>query len=460
MYAALWSGVRRTRWSLKMLIQKADAYLLDETHDPKRKSWVEMANDPDADFPIQNLPLGIFSPDKKVHRIGIAVGDQILDVNAAVSLKLLQLDPQIVEALEVESLNALFSLGRPACRQLRRAVANLLDAATAEGLEAAKSAHQFLYPMAACTMKLPTIVGNYSDFYAGIYHARAAGALFNPEEPLPPNYKWMPIGYHGRASSVRLSGGAVRRPRGQRLGGQKDPTVGRCEQLDFELELGIYLGPGNSLGEPIDISDAADHVAGICLLNDWSARDIQRWEMRPLGPFLGKSFSTTVSPWVVTIDALEPYRVPAFVRTDDDPAPLPYLSDSRDISAGGFDIELEVSLRTAEMSHTGLPAERIITSNAKYLYWTVAQMISHHSSGGCNLQPGDLIGTGTISGPTRRELSSLLELTYDGREPVTFHNGESRSYLEDGDEVTFSARCRREGYRTIGFGQAVGTIVP
>jgi fumarylacetoacetase len=444
----------------KMLPQKAGAFLLDETHEPNRKSWVEKANDHNADFPIQNLPLGIFFSDKTKPRIGIAIGDQILDVNAALSLQLLELDPQIVAAVSEGSLNTLFSLGRPACRQLRRAVANLLDATTIEGLEAVKLAPQLLQPMAACTMKLPTNIGNYSDFYAGIYHARTAGALFNPEEPLPPNYKWMPIGYHGRASSVRLSGDSVRRPTGQRLGKRKDPSVGRSEQLDFELELGVYLGAGNSLGNPIDITDAADHVAGLCLLNDWSARDIQRWEMRPLGPFLGKSFSTTVSPWVVTIDALEPYRVPAFVRSGDDPAPLPYLSDSRDISAGGFNIELEVFLRTAEMSHTGLPAERLVTSNAKYLYWTVAQMITHHSLGGCNLQPGDLIGTGTISGPTRRELSSLLELTSDGREPITFHNGESRCYLEDGDEIVFSARCRRDGYRPIGFGHAVGRIVP
>ena len=443
-----------------MLVQKAGACLLDETHDPNRKSWVETANGPNADFPIQNLPLGIFSPNQASLRIGIAIGDKIFDVNAAISLGLLKLRPEIVNALGGQSLNSLFSLGRPACRELRRAVANLLDDATAEGLEAVTFADKLLHSMAASTMGLPTNVGNYSDFYAGIYHARAAGALFNPEESLPPNYKWMPIGYHGRASSVRLSGGSVKRPMGQRLAGRSEPSVGPCEQLDFELELGVFLGTGNSLGTPIDIRDAADHVAGICLLNDWSARDIQRWEMRPLGPFLGKSFSTTVSPWVVTIDALEPYRVPAFLRDVDDPTPLAYLSDSRDEAAGGFDIDLEVFLRTAKMLHTGMPAERLITSNAKYLYWTIAQMIAHHSIGGCNLRPGDLIGTGTISGPTRRELSSLLELTYDGREPITLTNGESRSYLEDGDEVTFFARCRREGYRPIGFGHAVGTIVP
>jgi len=443
-----------------MLLQTSNSSLLDETHDLSRKSWVTASNDTDADFPIQNLPLGVFSPDGKEYRVGVAIGDQIFDVNAGISAKLLTLAPQIVEALQGCTLNPLFSLGRPASRQFRRAVGNLLDAGTAEGLEAARIAHRLLFPMSACSMKLPTKVGNYSDFYAGIYHARAAGALFNPEEPLPPNYKWMPIGYHGRASSVRISDGAIRRPKGQRLRGSQIPSVGPCEQLDFELELGVHVGTGNALGEPINIGDAADHVAGISLLNDWSARDIQRWEMRPLGPFLGKSFSTTVSPWVVTIDALEPYRVPAFARDEDDPAPLAYLSDSRDIANGGFDINLEVFLRTAEMSRVGLPAERIISSNARYLYWTVAQMITHHSSGGCNLQPGDLIGTGTISGPTRGELSSLLELTYDGREPIQFVNGESRSYLEDGDEVTFTAACRRDGYRKIGFGQAVATILP
>jgi fumarylacetoacetase len=303
-------------------------------------------------------------------------------------------------------------------------------------------------------------VANYTDFYAGIYHARAAGALLTPENPLPQNYKWVPIAYHGRASSVQVGRGAVRRPFGQRppsAAGQ-DPSFGPCERLDFELEMGFYLGGGNRLGKPIPIAEASQEIIGFSLLNDWSARDIQRWEMFPLGPFLSKSFATSVSPWVVTADALAPFRVPVLPRPEGDPRPLPYLFDETDQAEGGIDVRLQVQLSTAQMRGAREPAVEILTSNAKYLYWTPAQMVAHHTINGCNLRPGDLIGTGTISGPTRAELSSMLELTTAGQQPVVLPYREQRGFLLDDDEVTFRGRCRRQGFVDIGFGACVGRI--
>jgi fumarylacetoacetase len=314
--------------------------------------------------------------------------------------------------------------------------------------------------MGECTFHLPTRVANYTDFYAGIYHARSAGALLTPENPLPQNYKWVPIAYHGRASSVQIGWGPVRRPLGQRppAAARESPSFGPCERLDFELEMGFYLGRGNRLGKPVPIAEASQEIVGFSLLNDWSARDIQRWEMFPLGPFLSKSFATSVSPWVVTVDALAPFRVPVLQRPEGDPLPLPCLFGKADQADGGLDIHLQVYLSTAQMRGANEPAAEILTSNAKYLYWTPAQMVAHHSVNGCNLQPGDLIGTGTISGPTRAELSSMLELTTAGERPVVLPNREQRSFLKDDDEVTFRGRCSRQGFVPIGFGSCVGRI--
>lgn len=432
--------------------------MIDETHDPARRSFVASANLADAAFPLQNLPLGIFSAQDGTKRFGIAIGDRILDVSAAEEAGLLQGDAAIAaRAGRAGNLNGVFSLGQPVLNALRSQVSDLLDADSQSRSEIEQG---LLHPMTDCQLHLPADTRNYTDFFAGIHHARAAGALLTPDNPLPQNYKYVPIAYHGRASSVRVSGGEIRRPNGQRpRGSGRHPEFGPCERLDLELELGFYIGNGNALGAPIPAGQARGHIAGLCLLNDWSARDIQRWEMQPLGPFLSKSFSTTVSPWVVTLGALEPFRIPAFDRPQGDPAPLAYLQDPDDQAAGGFDIDLAVLLRTAAMRRDGQSAETIITSNARHLYWTLSQMVTHHSSNGCNLLAGDLVGTGTISGPTRAELSSMLELTNGGTEPAKLANGEERGFLADGDEITLTATCRREGFVSIGFGSAVGTIV-
>jgi fumarylacetoacetase len=432
---------------------------LDETHDPARRSFVEDANRPDNDFPIQNLPLGVFSTKADpIARIGVAIGDHVLDLKKASGASE-RFTSQTHGALQETSLNSLFALGLAAMRDLRRTVADMLDQGSS-GNQVRRNASDLLTPMDACTLHLPTKVSNYTDFYAGIYHARAAGALRTPENPLPENYKWVPIAYHGRASSVQVGQGAVRRPLGQRppaMAGTP-PSFGSSERLDFELEMGFYLGGGNRLGKPIPIAEASQEIAGFSLLNDWSARDIQRWEMYPLGPFLSKSFATSVAPWVVTADALAPFRVAALPRAKGDPRPLDYLFDAADQSHGGLDVNLQVSLSTAQMRGASDPAVEILTSNAKYLYWTPAQMVAHHTINGCNLQPGDLIGTGTISGPSPAELSSMLEFTSAGSKPVALPNGERRGFLQDGDEITFRGRCSRQGYATIGFGSCVGRI--
>jgi fumarylacetoacetase len=433
---------------------------LDETHDPARRSFVEAANLPDGDFPIQNLPFGVFStrPDTAV-RIGVAIGDQVLDLKRA-STASERFNAPTRAALQETSLNTLFALGPVAMRELRRIVADLLDQG-ASGNQVRRHAADLLTPIEECSFHLPTKVANYTDFYAGIYHARAAGALLTPENPLPANYKWVPIAYHGRASSVQVGRGAVQRPLGQRppKADGAAPSLGPCERLDFELEMGFYLGSGNRLGKPIPIAEAGQGIAGFSLLNDWSARDIQRWEMYPLGPFLSKSFATSVAPWVVTADALAPFRAAALQRPEGDPRPLDYLFDPLDQSHGGLDVHLQVYLSTDEMRRANASAVEILSSNAKYLYWTPAQMVAHHTVNGCNLQPGDLIGTGTISGPSPAELSSMLEFTSAGSKPVTLPNGEQRGFLQDGDEITFRGRCSRTGYVTIGFGACVGRIV-
>lgn len=434
--------------------------MIDETHDLARRSFVSGANDPSGEFPIQNLPLGVFSRGKEGKlSAGVGIGDQILDLHAAHRAGLLP--GEIPEwTVADSSLNSLFALGPRSLRTLRKAISAALDAGPS-GEAARRRASDLLAPMGACTMYRPTAVPNYTDFYAGIHHAKAAGALLTPENPLPANYKWVPIAYHGRASSVQVGQGVVRRPIGQRTpsvdGGS--PGFGPCDRLDFELEMGFYLSGGNELGSPIPVARASEQIVGYSLLNDWSARDVQRWEMYPLGPFLSKSFATSVSPWVVTADALAPFRIPAMVRPDGDPQPLNYLLDDDDQGNGGLDIRLKVFLTTEKMrAARDVPAE-ILSSNAKYLYWTPAQMVAHHTINGCNLLPGDLIGTGTISGPTDAELSSMLEFTMAGTRPVTLPNGERRGFLLDGDEIRFEGRCSREGFVSIGFGACVGMIV-
>ncbi|WP_431267620.1 fumarylacetoacetase [Dankookia sp. P2] len=423
---------------------------MDATHDPKRRSFVASANG-HADFPIQNLPLGIFSPNGGAARGGVAIGDSILDLNAVASL-LTGDARRAAEAAAGDALNAFFALGGGPRRALRAALSDLL----AEGSAQEAAVRPNLHDAADCTLHLPARIGDYTDFFAGIHHASNAGKLFRPENPLLPNYKYVPVAYHGRASSVRVSGSDVRRPKGQRKpANEAVPTYGPSRNLDYEMEFGIWVGAGNAQGEPIPIGEAADHIAGFCLLNDWSARDIQGWEAQPLGPFLAKNFHTSISPWVVTPEALAPYRIAQAKRPDGDPKPLDYLWDEEDQAKGALDLAVEVLLQTQK----GGPF-RLSLSNTSHLYWTFAQMLAHHSCGGCNLAPGDLFGSGTISSPTEDGFGALLEITQGGRKPIALPNGEERRFLEDGDMVIFRAQARRDGYVTIGFGECRGTVLP
>ena len=424
------------------------------------RSWIASAND-HPDFPLQNLPLGVFSRADGDLRSGVAIGEYIFDLEAALAAGLFEGPARAaVEACRGGSLNGFFALGRPARVALRQRLLELLsEGSTLHGKIQAQGAR--LLPLAAdCTLHLPARISDYTDFYVGIEHALNVGKLFRPDNPLLPNYKYVPIGYHGRASTVRASGTDVRRPRGQTLpAGQSEPSFGPCARLDFELELGIWIGPGNALGEPIAIGDAPEHIAGFCLLNDWSARDIQAWEYQPLGPFLSKSFLTSVSPWVVTAEALEPFRRAQPPRASGDPQPLPYLFDPRDQAAGAFDIELEVLLLTEAMRAQNLPAQRLTLSNTQNMYWSVAQMVAHHSVNGCQLQPGDLFGSGTLSGPQPGQLGSLLEITGGGKQAIELASGEVRKFLEDGDEIILRARCRGDGQVSIGFGECRGKVL-
>ena len=435
--------------------------MIDHTHAPARTSWVASANG-HPDFPIQNLPLGVFAPPGGTARGGIAIGDDIFDLAAALELGLLDgLAKEAAQAASGTTLNPLFALGREARGALRQRVSDILDAdgndrARIEGLRS-----RLLHHAADCRLELPAAIGDYTDFFAGIHHATNAGKLFRPDNPLMPNYKYVPIGYHGRASSISASGAPVRRPSGQRKPASETiPSFGPCRNLDYELELGVWIGPGNALGTPIPIAEAAQHIAGFCLLNDWSARDIQAWEYQPLGPFLGKSFCTSISPWVITPEALAPFRMAQAKRPADDPAPLAYLTDASDQATGALDIELEVFLLTPGLAAKGLAPHRLSTGNARHLYWTVAQLVAHHSCNGCNLRPGDMFGTGTISGPGDDGLGSLLEISAGGRRAVELASGESRRFLEDGDTVIMRAHCRRDGFAGIGFGECRGTIAP
>jgi len=430
---------------------------LDETHDPERRSWVASANTPGCDFPIQNLPIGVFAPAGAEPRPGIAIGDAVLDlVGCADSgLFLRDLEP-IGHACRASSLNQLMALGADARRQLRRTVSGWLRA----GSPAEPVVRHALYRQADVTMSLPAVIGDYTDFYASIFHATNVGRLLRPDEPLLPNYKYVPIGYHGRASSIVSSGRAVRRPRGQvKTETSMEPSVMASRRLDYELELGALVGQGTSLGATVSVDDAEQHLFGVCLVNDWSARDIQAWEYQPLGPFLAKSFATTISPWVVTLDALNPFRVPAFVRADGDPDPLPYLASDVVRTSGGLDIHLTVELSSADMRAAGHAPITVSHSNTRFLYWTLSQLLTHHASNGCNLRPGDLIASGTVSGPTRESRGCLLESAGRDSSPLTLPSGETRRFLEDGDEVTFRGWCERAGAVRIGLGECRGRIV-
>lgn len=429
--------------------------VIDETHDPDRRSWVPGADD-HAEFPIQNLPFGIFSPPGGDPRGGVAIGDRILDLAALGAAAGLIAD-DAAEALRAASgpaLNPLLALTPDARRGLRRRLSALLsDAARRPAVE------PLLHAASACTLHLPARIGDYTDFYVGIHHATNVGRLFRPDTPLLPNYKYVPIGYHGRSSSVRPSGAPLVRPNGQRKTPDADaPDFGPARRLDIELELGVWIGGDNALGTPVPISRAGERIAGLCLLNDWSARDLQTWEYQPLGPFLSKSFLTTISPWIVTAEALAPFRIAQPERPAGDPRPLLYLSDDADQAHGAFAIDIAVHIETARMRDAGIAPARISRSAARHMYWTVAQMIAHHSSNGCNLGAGDLLGSGTISAPDKDGLGSMLEMSEGGKTPIALPGGERRSFLEDGDRILLSGRAAAPGFRAIGFGACTGLV--
>ena len=414
---------------------------MDRTHDPDLKSWLDSANEPGCDFPIQNLPFGIFRKKRRLSasaeapRGGVAIGEQILDL-AALGLKT---GPR---------LNGIAAMGRPAWRKLRSEISKILS----DGKKA-KRHSRYLVPMKEAELFLPVEVGDYSDFFAGIYHAQNTGRMFRPDNPLLPNYKWVPIGYHGRASSIVVSGTPVKRPSGQvKPANVESPFFAPTKRLDYECELGLVIGPGNALGKSIPVHRAMDYVFGVVLLNDWSARDIQAWEYVPLGPFLAKSFATTISPWIVTMEALEPFRCPPFARAADDPQPLEYLADAK---GTGFDITVEMHLRTPKQR----APHRLSRGSFRDSYWTPAQIVAHQASNGCNLRPGDILGSGTLSGASPESFGSLLELSAGGKNPLSLPSGETRAFLEDGDEVIQRGYCEREGAARIGFGEAAGRIV-
>jgi len=434
--------------------------MLDQTHDLALTSWVSSAQAAGTDFPIQNLPLGVFAAADGRIGVGVAIGDQVLDLRVARDAGLLtDLSAAVAATLEGRSLNALIALGRPALAAVRAAVQGVLRADTEAG-RMAQRVPALLQTMASVQMQLPVAIGDYTDFYASVDHATNVGSMFRPDNPLLPNYRHVPIGYHGRASSIVPTGTPVHRPMGQvSAKPEGPPTFAPTARLDYELEVGAVIGVGNALGTSVPLAEAESHLAGLVLVNDWSARDVQAWEYQPLGPFLAKNFATTISPWVVTLDALEPYRVPARVRTAEEPLPLPYLTDAGDQAHGGFDLTLEVWIRTARMREAGTPAERLSHGSFAQMYWTLGQMLAHHASGGCNLRPGDLIASGTVSGPEKSSRGCLLELTWRGAEPVTFSNGETRAFLADGDEVILRGWCEAPGRARIGFGECRGVVV-
>ncbi|MBT3916896.1 MAG: fumarylacetoacetase [Rhodospirillaceae bacterium] len=432
---------------------------LNDTHDPQLKSWVESANVEGCDFPIQNLPFGMFRRlgSDDLPRGCVAIGDQVLILTHCLTKGLLNgKAEQAVEATLGPTLNPLMALGPDYWSALRAQLSALLSAGGAEA-----ELKDALVPMAQVEMCMPADIGDYTDFYASVNHATNAGKLFRPDNPLLPNYKHIPIAYHGRASSINVSGTPSKRPMGQLKAPDAElPVVGACNRLDYETELGVFVGPGNEQGATISIDQAEDHIFGFCVLNDWSARDIQAWEYQPLGPFLAKNFATTISPWIVTMEAMAPYRQPVYQRPSDDPAPLPYLTSDTHENSGGLNITLEVAIATEKMRGDGQAPQVIGTPVFKDMYWSVFQMLTHHTMGGCNLQPGDFYGSGTISGTERNQLGSLLEVTIGGKESIEFPNGETRTFLEDGDEVIMRAWCEKDGAARIGFGACRSIILP
>jgi fumarylacetoacetase len=437
---------------------------LNETHDPQLRSWVASANLPDSDFPIQNLPFGIFKPADHAEpaRAGVAIGDQVLDLAAACRSGALgageigALAAQAAEVAAASTLNAFMALGQKSWSALRLALSRVLR----EGAPARNALQSSLVSQSQIRFALPAQIRDYTDFYTSIYHATSVGRLMRPDNPLFPNYKWLPIAYHGRSSSIGVSGQQFPRPWGQTLApGASVPVWGPSQRVDYELELGVFIGQGNAPGSAIDILEAESHVFGLCLLNDWSARDLQSWEAQPLGPFLAKNFATTISPWIITLEALEPFRLP-WTRSAGDPQPLPYLESTALRETGAIDIQLEVAIRTALMRERSQPAARLSRSNYRHAYWTLAQMVAHHSGNGCNLQTGDLLGTGTQSGPDPSEAGCLLELSQGGKQAISLPDGEQRRFLEDGDEISLRAWCERADARHIGFGEATGRVLP
>tara|TARA_R110002096_G_scaffold173781_2_gene348236 strand:- start:425614 stop:426999 length:1386 start_codon:yes stop_codon:yes gene_type:complete len=453
-------------------------YAIDETHDPKLQSWVESANDPSTDFPIQNLPLATViraiedseTGDEFTLSAVVAIGDMLLDLNR---LSMTDLAPDDDDDWDFVAVDQIIAEGK--WKGLRKKVQSLLRKDN-DALQNHPARDEIVIPRDDSSLSLPIIdpIGDYTDFYASLNHATNVGSMFRPDNPLLPNYKHIPIGYHGRASSIVPSGTTIKRPVGQQAPAEEggSPSFGPCKLLDYEMEMGAFIGRANELGEPIDIADAEDHILGLCILNDWSARDLQKWEYVPLGPFLAKNFASTISPYIVTMEALAPFRVGAMERDAADPQPLPYMDSDANRTSGGFDITVEVHLSSAKMREQGMDPVHLSTGNMKDMYWTVAQMVTHHTVNGCNLNPGDLLGSGTISGQTRDSRGSMLELTWDGdpfanppvsapgtqRTPIVLPTGEERKFLADGDEVIMKAYCEREGYRRIGFGECRGII--
>ena len=434
-------------------------HALNETHDPRARSWVESANQGESEFPIQNLPFGVFAPlQGGAARIGVAIGDQVIDLDGCRERGLFS--GEAAECAQVfgdDSLNRLMASGRRCWTAIRLQLFHALRHDATPGMRERLR----LLPISDVEMRLPARVGDYTDFYASIHHATNVGSMLRPDNPLLPNYKWLPVAYHGRASSLVASGTPVRRPRGQiSEAANQPPLFAPSRRLDYEAEVGFFIGPGNRLGEPVAIGRAEEHIFGLCLVNDWSARDLQTWEYQPLGPFLAKNFATTLSSWVVTLEALAPFRVAAAARATGDPRPLPHLFDADDQSSGGIALTVEVWLSSGQMRERRIVPVRLSCGRLSEMYWTPAQMVAHHGSNGCNLQSGDLLASGTLSGPTKSERGCLLELTWRGAEPITLPTGEQRRFLEDGDEVTLRGFCQRQGAMRIGFGECRGVVLP
>ena len=438
-------------------------YSINETHDPKLSSWVDSANAATTDFPIQNLPLGVFRKKGETGSgtVGIAIGDSILDVSAVQTAGLLSGNAdKAARQCNGSSLNNLMALGRDYWSALRVQISRLLSTNTAQGRKARASAKKILVPMAQADMLKPVMIGDYTDFTASIYHATNAGQVLNSDSALVPNYKYVPIAYHGRCSSIILSGTNFHRPNGQtKSSTDPAPTFGPSKRFDYELELGFYIGQPNVLGQPIPVDQAEAYLFGVCLVNDWSARDIQGWEMQPLGPFVSKSTATSISAWVVTLEALAPFHRPAFERTAGDPVPFPHLYSEHDQKNGALDVQLSIDFSSTQMRTQNIAPARISNSSTKHLYWTPSQLLAHHTSAGCNMNVGDLFASGTVSGPTNDARGCMLEMTWGGRDPYTLPSGEQRRFIEDGDEVILGGYCEHDGFRRIGLGECRGIVL-